>query len=95
MSLAASAVVQGTMIAMANTSRNMADNIAPACAADGPLGSRSSPAVFTRLNSSAVSATAPTAAKIERMYATMKISRICSDTQCHITITQRNDGVRA
>ncbi|WP_230466335.1 hypothetical protein [[Actinomadura] parvosata] len=61
---------------MANTSRNMADNIAPACAADGPLGSRSSPAPFTRRNTSAMSATAPIAAKIESVYATMKISRI-------------------
>ncbi|GAA3693671.1 hypothetical protein GCM10022224_068970 [Nonomuraea antimicrobica] len=54
----------------------MADNIAPAWAADGPLGSRSSPALVTLLNTSAVSATAPTAAKIESVYATMKISRI-------------------
>lgn len=60
------------MIAMAKTSRNMADSIAPACAADGPPGSRSSSARLTFLKISAVSATAPTAATTESVYATMK-----------------------
>ncbi|OLT12930.1 hypothetical protein BJF79_03255 [Actinomadura sp. CNU-125] len=58
---AASAVVQGTMTAMANASRNSADSIAPACETVAPSGEASSVARRVRRTSTLATATTPTA----------------------------------